>query len=213
MATAYTAFYDHVLPHVPGCPQGIATLAIRQAAIEFCRRSGIWYIDHPAIDVVANQASYPYAAGVAGAVVEETLKAWFNGKEIHPATKDDLNRLFANDWRTKTGTPDRFTQYTARSLILVPKPVDNLAAGLVLIVSLKPSAASTGMDDTIFEEYHEGIAAGAKSRLMLSQKKPYSNAQQAEIEKGYFEHCIAEAHERVDRSFGRALRRMKSNFF
>ena len=42
MSTLLTAFNPFVLPHVRSCPNPVAQHHIRQAAIEFCRRTLIW---------------------------------------------------------------------------------------------------------------------------------------------------------------------------
>lgn len=212
MPQPYTQFYDFVLPSVPGCPQALALQAIRHAAIEFCERTGVWHIDHPAINVVADQSPYPFAPGVTGAVVHKVLRAWHGTTEIFPATLDELNELFPGNWRTKTGTPERFTQYGPRALMLVPKPAAALAGGLTAIVSLKPSATSIDIDDAVYEEYHRAIASGAKAILMQSPKKPYTDLEQAAVEMGAFEKAIGEAHQRVSKQFSRTRRRTKSYF-
>jgi len=213
MSTPYTSIFDYVLPDVPGCPQALATRAIRDACIEFCERTNVWTIDHPAINAVANQASYPFAPGVAGAVAHKAMRVWYNKQEIDPATPDQLNGEYAGDWRTKSGIPKLYTQYNARNLILVPYPTADLASGITLIVSLKPSRSSTDIDTTIFEEYVDKIAHGVKATLMLSPKKPYSNPELGAAEKGMFDNAIAEVADRVNRAFTRARRRVSPSFF
>jgi len=209
--TAYTAFFDHVLPAVPGCPQPMAIDAIRRAAIEFCEKTLAWIYKHPAINVVAAQMAYPFVPPT-GAVVAKVLQAWHNDIKITPKTPDELNEIYAN-WLTIAGTPQYITQDDERNLLLVPTPSAALTAGLVLRVALKPTLASDDIETSIYEEYRDAIASGAKARLMLIKDKPYSDMELGALEMGLFNAAVADAKFKAQKGCGRARVRTVTHFF
>lgn len=212
MTTAFTAFYDNVLPHVPGCLESVAMQAIRDSAIEFCERTWAMQGDHTPIDIVAAQASYPYVPP-AGKLVCRRLEVWYADDPLIDASPDRMKDVYGRKWKTQTGLPKYHTATSARAMILVPYPAEALTAGLTLRVAYKPTSAATTIDDEIYEEYREIIAAGARMRLMLSQKKPYSNAKQAGIESEFYRSGMGRVKRMVQRGLGRAQSNVKGHFF
>ena len=167
--TPWSAFYDLMSPDVPGCPQAAQTVALREAAIDFCKQSLAWKYEHPDIAVVVATAQYPFVPPT-GAVVHTVTYAEFNGDEIDVKTSADDIRIW--DWRNQTGTP-HYVLGGATALTFVPTP--DVAGTLTLTVILKPSPTATSIDDDIFNEYRQAIVHGALARLMYSPKKPYTD--------------------------------------
>jgi len=178
MTTALTSFYDDVLPHVPGCPQALALIEIRKACIEFFRRTWIWQVNLTPIDVVVGQHTYAYSAGAppVDTVVADVIQAWHNDFEIFARTPDELAMVY-NNWQTQKGNPLFYVAPDDRDIRIVPIPALAFTAGLKLFVSLKPSNSASGIDDILFQEYHERIADGAIGKIMLIPKKPYTDLQ------------------------------------
>lgn len=189
MATNFTAWYDDVLPHAPGCAPAIALDAIRKAAIEFCRESRIYQYDHPAVTVVASQATYAFVPAT-DTVVTEILDAWYDGVPLDPKGRDELGNISSN-WREWTGTrPIYITQDDERNARLAPIPTVGLASGLKMLVALKPTITATSIETRIYEEYREQIADGALARLYVSPKKPYTDLPLAQVKAAMFRsHC------------------------
>jgi len=209
--TAFTALFDDVLPHVPGCSQPIASDAIRKAAIEFCERSWAWIFNSPDIDVVNGQMAYPFTPP-GNAVVSKVLQVWYDDEPLTPKTPDELNTLYPN-WRTVTGTPIHYTQDDSRNLLLVPTPDADLTDGLKMRVALKPTIAAADIETVIYEEYREAIACGALAQLMMSPKKPYSDPGLAVVKLEYFESKIGSTRFKVQKGFARAPQRNVAHFF
>ena len=194
----WSDFYDLVMPDLPGCPFAAADSALRQSAITFCEQSLAWQAIHPDISIAAGTAEYAFAPPE-GTVVHTIIYAALNGGEIEPHAGE--MSIAISDWRRKTGMP-QYVLGGPTSLTLVPEPA---AAGtLTMIVVLKPSGASTGIEDALFNEYREVIVHGAFARLMLSPRKPYTNAQFAAYHQQQFAIKTAAAGMRVARSHARA---------
>lgn len=211
MAKTWEKFYDEVLPNVPGCPQAVAKNAIRNATIEFCERSFVYQIDHTAINAVQDQAEYDYAAG-AGLKVVRPEMVWYDKKPLTPVTRDDLDKLYAY-WPDEGGTPLYFVQEKLEKLILAPKPSAALASAIRLKVSVKPTRASTDIDDALWEKYLEAIASGANARLFAMKKKPWTDNPLSVHHKQLFDEAIAKARLAAAKGHGRARMRIRANFF
>ena len=186
--STWSAFFDYVLPHVPGCPQAVATQEIRNAAIDFCSRTRLYRHDET-FTVLANEAKYPLTP-VTDTVVSEVLRVWFNSREIYPKNEDELASI-NNDWKNWVATQAYYYfRADERTLQLVPKPNTGYTSGMVIIATLKPTRASLVIDTRLFEEYVEEIAYGARYRLMLYPSVPYSNPPLAKVNKDLFEEAI-----------------------
>lgn len=198
MTTPWSAFFDLLSPDVPGCPQAMQELAVRQAGIAFCEQSLAWTYDHPEIAVIVGTDEYAFIPPV-GAVVHAITYAEFNGQEIYSDVRPD-NMLIWN-WRHQTGTP-QYALGGPTSVTLVPTP--NVAGPLAMTVALKPSPTATGIDADIFNEYRTGIAHGALAKLMMSPKKPYTSPALAQMHQQQFNIEAATAGIRKYRGFTRA---------
>jgi hypothetical protein len=194
----WDAFYDFVVPDVPGCPFAAVDVALRQAAIDFCSQSLAWKYSHPDIAVTSGTASYNFVPP-AQAVVHAITYAEFGGNEIDCHTGESGIQIY--NWRNQTGTPE-YVLGGATALTVVPTP--DVAGTLKLEVALKPSLAATGIDDDIFNEYRDAIVHGALGRLMFSPKKPYSNAQLATYHQQQFTIQTGAAGMRQSRNYTRA---------
>ena len=194
----WSDFYNETVPDLPGCPLVMLSHAIRNAAILFCEQSRAWRYAHPDIAVMADQDEYPYDPP-AETSVHEVCYAEFNDQEISWQTNEPRENVW--NWRHQTGTP-MYILGGPTTFSLIPKP--NLEGTLKLVVVLKPSYNATGIDDDIFNEYHEAIAHGAKARLMLSPRKPYTNAELSAYHMQQFTILAGAASVRVARNYSRA---------
>ena len=194
----WSDFYDLIMPDLPGCPFVMVDNALRQSAILFCEQSLAWRWDHPDISVAAGTAAYAFTPP-AGAAVHSIIHAALDGKEIEPHA-GEANITIAH-WRNRSGAP-RNVLGGPTAVTLVPNP--DTAGILTMTVALKPSPVSPGIEDSQFNEYREAILHGGLARLMLSPKKPYTNAQLADHHQQQFSIKTAAAGLRVSRSYMRA---------
>lgn len=191
-------FYSLVVPDLPGCPFVAVDSALRQSAIAFCEQSLAWKYEHPPVSVAPGTAAYLFVPP-AESVVHAITYAEFADKEIESHAGESGIRIA--DWRNQTSTPE-YILGGATFLTLVPEP--DVAGILALTVALKPALEASGVDDAMFNEFREAIVHGALARLMLSPKKPYTNAQLAQYHQQQFTIKTANAGSRVARSYTRA---------
>ncbi|MEK6244018.1 MAG: hypothetical protein AABM33_05900 [Pseudomonadota bacterium] len=186
MATSnWSTFFDNVLPYVKGCAVPMAQNKIVEAAIEFCNESFVWKYDHPAVDAVAAQPTYPFVPA-ANTKIVRIDRAWYDGKNIYPKIEAELDALY-KAWPLETGTPLYYIQDQLESVRLVPFPSAALVGALVMRVCLRPTNAAPGLDTQLWERFIDEIAAGALSKLMVMPDKPWTNTGQAAYFSGIFE--------------------------
>lgn len=194
----WSGFFDFISSDVPGCTQLSMRFALRQSAIAFCEQSLAWRVDHDPVAVITAISKYPFSPP-AEAVVHAITYAAFNGKEIK--SRESENSIYMADWRNQTGAP-QYVLGGATALTIVPKPSSD--GVLTMTVALKPSFDAAGIDDSLFDEFREAIVHGALASLMLSPKKPYSDAQLANYHAQLFRIKTGQAGVRVAKNYTRA---------
>lgn len=212
----YTAWYNEILPDVPGCLPALAINAIRNAVIDFCTLTNSYIYNHPAINAVASTPTYAFVPPT-NTLVCKVLQVFYQGRELIPKTPDELKNLYGAyqslDWRDRTGTPLYFTQDDERNIRLVPKPDASLASAIKMRVALKPTRASTVVDDKIWEEQLETIKNGTLYRLKIQKNKPYSDEPGAATCFTLFNAGVDSAKDKASKGHGRAKRRVVANYF
>lgn len=174
MATmvAITLFVPEVKPYLVGCPEPMAIMHIRHAAIEFCEKSRYWRENLTPINAVANTSSYTLAPP-ADALIWDVVSVRHNGKELSSAIEDDIT---GNDWRSQTATDARSWFAGERDNIrLVPTPSASGTANIDVRAVVKPSRTTNNLPKQLYDNYLEHIAAGAMARLMAIDNVEWSN--------------------------------------
>lgn len=170
----WSDFFDYVLPDVPGCPQDVAALAIRNAAIEFFDSTGVYVVSHVPLDVSSGQSTYQFVPP-SGWDISQVRSMWVDGKTVTPSGEDDLAAMYG-EWTSKTGCPRHFMQETQNDVRLVPIPDRSVVGGLHMRVVLRPARDAIGFStDWVFDTWVDTIANGAKGALMAMPAKPWSN--------------------------------------
>lgn len=201
----FSAFYDYLLPWVPGCSLAMANLQLRLAAQEWCDRTLCWrqWLD----DVTTSGVQEPYDFNTSsGQQVAQLLRANLDGREIAVLTADQV----PSNWRT-TGASCVRGIFTLDSEAFNVVPTQ--AAGLIVQteVALRPSNTATGVEDSVFSSYVEEIAMGAAGKLHAMPKKPWSLPQSASL--AMFTDAIDKVASEVAHAYSRAPNRVRASFF
>ena len=204
----YTEFLPEVMQYVPDVFEGQAINAIRQSCIEFCTRTRFLQMDADPIPLIPAVANYEINAN-SGLKFVDILAAWVDTKMLVPKSVEDLTRIYRwTDWRQLTGSPLYVTQIIPSEIIVVPQPV---VSGNYLRVraAYAPTRASTYVDNSLYEEYLDAIAWGARSRLYGTPKQPFSDPR-AELEYAMkFRVAVNEARVRVNRGLTRSTEQIE----
>ena len=153
-----------------------------------------------------------------GTAFVKGVQAWLNDAPIDPISQDDLDNEFNNtsfgwvgvNWRTDVNLPTRFYFPDDRTVGLALPPASS--GNLRILAALKPTRASSTLPAWIWERYVETIAHGAKAKIMLIPKKPYSDMKTGAYHMDQFNGAIGEARVRAARSATRAPLRTHTVF-
>lgn len=198
---AYEDFFPNILPEVPGAAEMVVLNAVRNAVIEFCEKSLVVQRDHDPVTLIEGKVDYDLEPP-GGYLVVKVMKAWLENNPLDPLAPDLVreagvyNRLFSS-YQKANSTPRAYLQKDERTITVWSPPEKKYPNGLTMRVALKPTRASTEVEDVVFEDYAEVIASGALSRLMMSAGKPYTNIEMAAVHKSLFQQGINVARSRA----------------
>lgn len=141
-----------------------------------------------------------------GTALVKGIKAWLNDSPLDPISPDDLDTEFNNtdfgwvglNWRTDVNLPTRWyiDSGDANVGLLMPS---NAVGAMRILAALKPTRASTSFPTWIYERYVETIAHGAKAKIMLIPKKPYTDLKTGAWHLEQFNGLVGEARIRQAR--------------
>ena len=196
-----TLIFPFVMPSVPNAPAPLVIQHIRQAAIEFCRRSKVL---HPTLSIasVPNQATYSLT------LAEHDAHALL-GVYIDDSPVDVLGLEDALD-RQAQGDTGQFAHLEGDSLALNTAPT---LAGQDITVNLVrvPSLACTSLADILVDRYGQDIAYGAIASLSILPE--YRDAVSAQAAGAKSEARKASTSLAVSRAGSRGYKRAKGHFF
>jgi hypothetical protein len=199
--TAFSAFYDRILPELQGVTTAVVDDMLRQVAIEFCEETEVHCTEVTAIDVVAGTAEYTLTSPVSSTEACRIKAAWYNGVPLHIASETVLNGS-TEYWRDLTSTqPWAYTQKSPDKIILFPEPEESLAGGLRVLIVLRPTLAATTITDWVATRYMRCLGYGVKGRLMAQPAKPWTNPDLATYNLAMYEASKGHAAADARRSF------------
>lgn len=187
--TAITSWYDEVLPFVNGLGPGPFVLrSIMAAVIEYCEKTKVLQMAHPAMDIVANQPTYTFNPST-DLLVVSPMQVWVNGVQIYEHDEQWFDDN-CYGWRTTPSDPaSGFYCPDENTIQIVPTPASSYTGGLTMNVAVKPKANSTSVDSKLWDhQYHRlAIASGAMAYCMAANGFPWSDKDGAEKRRGEFE--------------------------
>lgn len=189
-------FADYVRQECQGVPDFILERVVRDASIEFCKKTGVYIPEAESVSIVAGVNEYEVSIPT--------------GTELNYITDifADKTRLQAVSWSellhrvgdgTERGVPKYYSQRDNASFFLAPIP--DAADTLRVVYSLKPSAGSTSIPDTVGKENREAITQGAVYRLQMMPNQPFSNQSAGIINKQLFDQAVSSAVRQVKFGF------------
>jgi hypothetical protein len=176
---ALSAFYDLVMPELPGIETNLVDFHLVWLARDLCERASIWRADFDPADTVALQATYDVDPSESQSETVRLTKLSVNG-----------SLLWDQSW--KEDTPGCTPRYDSAeppftlsddmseiTLIDPEIPDAAVAGGLVLTGAMKPQVGATQLPDILLGDHAECIRFGTLARLMRMSKKPWSDPQLA----------------------------------
>ena len=190
-------FQDDYLFDVAGCSLFLAERAIRHAAREFCEKSLAHRIVLDPVSTVSGISTYDYDPASSLEVVK-VLSATLDGQDIDLL----LQGVDANEYGLVGLSPVEFTL----------QPAPSAGQRVVVTAIVKPSNTASGIEDRLFASHAEAIAQGAKARLYALAEQPFSNMEQAGLNRALFDAAINTARTSAAKGYSRAPLRVAPSF-
>lgn len=198
---AVTTWYSKVVPDVPGCPLPMIERALSEAIKEFCMKTYYWQEDYSE-DIVAGTPDYEITLADAALQIAEILWLDFTStggtpRPIEHKTPTQL-RIISPTWASDTASePSYYFNTDERTIRLWPSPTENVTAGLTGKLAVFPQYTTAYVHEGLYYTHDDDIASGAKARLMMIPKKPYSDPTMAVFHRKTFLRAIAETRAHV----------------
>lgn len=192
----FSDFSPYIRPEVQGCPDFIIERAVRDAAIEFCRRTDVYVTEPEFITITPGVNEYSVSLPTS-TELNHILDIFNDTQALTPVGYSDLLRRLGDE--TTTGTPRYYSQRDNTDFYVAPIP--GAADSFRVVYSVKPTSTSTSIPDTVGKEHRETISHGALYRLQMMSGQPFSNGNAAGMNKALFE-----------KEVGRAIRSVKYGF-
>lgn len=198
MSKAWDQFLPDVLPHVPGCSDLAAEVAIQKAAAQFLDKSKAW---RETVQATTDTSAY----------VTPTLPSNARAVHLHHCLLDGDRLELASPIDAMGGL--WFAHMRTPGIITLGPDLPGAGRTVSALLSLSINQAGASVPDWIFERFHEGIAHGAIHRLCLESGKPYSDGNKSVMHKGLFDEAVADAKAAADRQYASTVKRVVGHYF
>lgn len=192
----YSDFTIQVKPEAGGAPDFLIERAVRDAAIDFCQRTDVFVPEPEFIGIIKGVNEYAVTIPT-GTELNHIIDIYDNKTALRPISYNELLRRLGDE--TEQGQPKYYAQRDNTEFFLAPIPSSN--DSFRVVYSVKPTATSTSIPDTIGKEYRETIVHGALFRLQMMSGQPFSNPGAAQANRALYE-----------REVGRTVRQVKYGF-
>lgn len=216
MTVALSAFYDVLMPELPGATTAMVDLHLRHVAREFCEDSAAWRVDYE-LPTVADEATYDVSAPELSSEIVRVIKVSVNDVLLWDAAWKPQPRATANiaDVEPKYSRTDPpfsvNVENTELTLSDDETPTAADADGLAMVLALKPSFDAAVLPDFLKNQHIEAMRCGTLARLMRMGKKPWTDRELSVVyEREYRRLITAAAHNAQLGNTGGRLRTRKT---
>lgn len=158
---ALADFFPLVAQHCPNAPTPSIEFWVRQAAIDFCRRTLAHQAQLVPFDTVADPVTPAYTLPVpAGTQVAKLLACRVDGRPVALSVPSEIDAL--PDWQAP-GQPE--CAYLTDTAIMTLYPAPATVVPVDVRVALQPTQVAAEVDDSLFEQHAATIAYGAVASL------------------------------------------------
>jgi len=167
-----TEFTPYIATNVLNCPSFIIERAVASAVYEFCSKSWCLNEETDPVDIVAGEAEIEFDGDLD---IVGLFNVRYNGEIIDKYSESELDRVCPG-WKSLTGTePTKYVHTDTNKVRLVPIPSQDADDAITARIAMAPSPRATKFPDVFGTLYFDAIVAGATSRLMLQQGRPWYN--------------------------------------
>lgn len=172
MSKAFSVFYDHLLPELPGCTTAMLDLHLLQVARDFCNRSSAWRDAYPAIDSQAATLDYFLDTPESRSECVRVLTLTVNSELLWSAVDP-------HDYQCRPRFPADCPPFSLNgdgdTITLDCQP----SGSIEIVGSMRPAGNATSLPDLLYTDYLEAMRTGTLARLMAMGRKHWTDREGA----------------------------------
>jgi hypothetical protein len=239
MATALSQFRSRISRHVPGCPLPFIDKTVRDAAIQFCKDTLIWTISFEVRDVLytavnssdndsitLNIYDYDDTGDVSvdddgGVAFSDNYASYdpilVSELQIDRAPFSITYAKFENDITDLDPGGYKFFNFPSRYTVKI-FPLDEYADAetnfdVYLKLAVKPTTITTVVEDTLYYDHQEAIAAYALYLLFGTPGRQWSNPEEMARSYANYQHEMGRARIKINKGFTDAGSMITGGYF
>ena len=201
-----------VAAHVPGCPDQVIEDAVREGAIECCRRTRLWKYRN---EVAIRNGVWAYALPKRNATdAISLLTAHLNNSpyKMQPIDPEDLRRYVPNFRELGANAEPRYISQDSIDTFFVA-PVPDKSYSVHMLVALAPASNAESMDDAVFRRLRKAMEHRALQELMIQPNMPWQDLEMASYHAKQFIYQVNDARAESNMSVsGKPLRAASAVF-
>jgi hypothetical protein len=172
-----SAFYNFVMPELPGVPLALVDQHLLTVARDFCDRTSVWRDSFPDLYPMPGYSTLPLD------LPEPRSRAAFV-RLLDVRVGEQWLWSALEPRGTVSGTPQWPPGQPPFTIADTPMGLEitfdtEPVARVQLVGSMQPAIGATSLPDVLLNKHSEAIRTGVLSRLMRMVGKPWSNAEQA----------------------------------
>jgi len=209
---AVSEFLTYIHKDLHQCTEALVTERLGTILTEFCQATKIWQVDLDPLTIIPNVKDIDLCLPENTTLVE-IRRLVFDGKtELVAKSIDWLDRDDIN-WRTKSGDPTFYTNVSRNVIRVSPHPDTVQALKITGRVAVKPTRTATTVDDFLFDDWAETIAAGTKAALLSMPSKPWTSQNEAALFSMQYQTGVNEALAMAGNNHTARIRRRTKAYF
>lgn len=198
-----SAFYDALLPELPGCTTAMVDYQLRNVARDFCDRTSAWQGEFDAIEGEAETLAYDVFTPESNSDLVRVLKLTIAGVVIWSAFEQDACK--SRRPRYMASKPPFSIDQAGEVITLTEQP----AGQILLVGSMKPKLIVSSLPDVLYDTHLDAIRVGVLSRLKKMSGKPWTDRDLAALYEVDFNVAMNHAAATATRGNTRALLRTR----
>lgn len=195
----YKDFLPRVAYEVIGCPIPVMLNEIKESVINFCEES-LAYTTDVEVTLVEGQRQYSLTLPVNQKVLRALRVTNWQGGILDTLVEETL----PGHWKDMDGTPTGYFLTVDKDIVFYEKPREGDEGKIISVkLAIKPSKldTTTTIPDWLYEDYEEGIAAGARHNLQMIRDKDWSSKKSAKDNLAVFKKHVTIARKRALQSY------------
>lgn len=169
MSKPFSAFYDTLMPELPGCTRAMVDFHLRAVARDFCDRTSAWRGECIPVDSEAATLTYFLILPEANAQLVKMVKLVVDGTLQWQDQQVDPDATSLP--RYQPHKPPFTLNADADEFTLIEQPTGEV----VFTAAMRPTLSVTSLPDVLYTQHLEAMRVGVLSRLMKMGRKKWTD--------------------------------------